>query len=393
MEKSTTKAQSFFTPIGNTKPFFKAAFQGFAGSGKTYTAALVAIGLHKRIGSKKPVIVFDTEESAKFLKPLFSKNGIEALVKASRSLADLKTTFEAMRQGAGDILIIDSISHIWENFLDSYKQKVRRTSLEFRDWGVIKPSWKAEFSDPFVRDPYHVLMTGRAGYEYENEKNEETGKREIYKSGVKMKVEGETAYEPDMLVMMERFEEILTKDDKKVWREATILKDRADIIDGKTIKNPSYDDFAPSVEAMLANPVSIAPGAEVEANAGILFKTEEEKFEWRRERDKALEELEALLVSVAPGQTSNEKKFKVDELMAVFGTASWTAISGLKPDEIREGHLEIIDRLAQRGLVAYALDGTITALAKIEAAEDPGQRKEVEDNLGKSKGKKASVKK
>ena len=51
---------TFFTPIGNTKPYFKAAFEGFAGSGKTYTAALVAIGLHKKIQSKKPVVIFDT---------------------------------------------------------------------------------------------------------------------------------------------------------------------------------------------------------------------------------------------------------------------------------------------------------------------------------------------
>ncbi|MBI4600238.1 ATP-binding protein, partial [Candidatus Uhrbacteria bacterium] len=200
----TTSNDNFFVPVANTKPYFKAAFEGFAGSGKTYTAARVALGIHARIKSDKPVVIFDTEKAAKFLKPMFQEAGVELLVRESRSLADLKETMKRLRDGASDVLIVDSISHVWEGFLQAYAEKVRRTRLEFQDWGVIKPTWKREFSDPFVRDPYHVIMCGRAGYEYENEVNKDTGKREIYKSGVKMKVEGETAYEPDLLVLMER---------------------------------------------------------------------------------------------------------------------------------------------------------------------------------------------
>lgn len=73
MKKQNAKKQSdnFFAPLTNTKPYFKAGFQGFAGSGKTYTAALVALGLHRIIGSKKPIVIFDTERASKFLRPLF----------------------------------------------------------------------------------------------------------------------------------------------------------------------------------------------------------------------------------------------------------------------------------------------------------------------------------
>ena len=100
METATPPAKagdSFFTGLDNTKPYFKAAFEGFAGCGKTYTAAMVAIGLHKRIGSKLPVVIFDTEEAAKFLKPFFAEAGIQVLLRSSRSMADLKETMKRMR--------------------------------------------------------------------------------------------------------------------------------------------------------------------------------------------------------------------------------------------------------------------------------------------------------
>lgn len=127
----------FFTPIGNTKPYFKAAFEGFAGAGKTYTAALVAVGLHKRIKSKKPVIIFDTEKAAKFLKPLFAENGIEVLIRESKSLGDLKITMQKMRNdGISDILIIDSISHVWEGFLKAYADKGSSRRNEIKATGT-----------------------------------------------------------------------------------------------------------------------------------------------------------------------------------------------------------------------------------------------------------------
>src|SRR3990167_11162161 len=348
--KETT--DNFFAPIGNTKPYFKAAFQGFAGSGKTYTAAQVAVGLHKRIGSKKPIVIFDTEQASKFLKPLFAEAGIEVLVRESKSLADLRQTMEKMRSGISDILLIDSISHVWEGFLQSYAEKVHRTRLEFQDWGIIKPTWKREFSDPFVSDGYHAIFTGRAGYEYDNEKNAETGKREIFKSGIKMKVEGETAYEPDMLIYMERFEEMLG-DTKQVWREATIIKDRSRILDGKTFKNPGYKDFAPAVDSLLENPVTRDALVSPEGDTAALFKGEEDTHKWRREKDKAMEEIEGLLARIAPGSTGKDKTLKLEMLDEVFGTTSMTGVGEMSIEDLRGGYRKLLDSAVTRGLAHY----------------------------------------
>jgi hypothetical protein len=182
-------------------------------------------------------------------------------------------------------------------------------------------------------------MTGRAGYEYDYERNEVTGRRELRKTGIKMKVEGETAYEPDMLVLMGRYEEVLGKN-KRVSREATIVKDRSTILDGKTIQNPRFEDFAPSVKVMLAG--GTEPVTQAEADSAALFKTEEEKMEWLREKKKALEEIEGYLVSVWPSTSAKEKQMKGQAIYEAFGTRSWTAVEELQPDELQAGYKKIV---------------------------------------------------
>lgn len=334
---------NFFAPIENTKPYFKAAFEGFAGSGKTYTSAQIAIGLHKRIKSKKPIVLFDTERASKFLKPLFSENNVEAIVRESRSMADLKETMIRCKDGIADILIIDSITHIWEDFLASYMRSVHRNKLQFQDWGIIKPTWKQEFSDPFVRDPYHIIMCGRAGFEYDNELNQDTNRRELVKTGIKMKVEGETAYEPDMLVLMERYQELMDRN-KKVWREATVIKDRSTILDGKTFNNPSYEDFAPAIEAMMKD--GVRHYSDAEKDSALLFRSEEDKKAYGLSKKKLFEEIEGYLVSVFPGQSAKDKKLKVDALEYAFKTRSWTSIQENDPTALSNGLIKIREFVA-----------------------------------------------
>jgi hypothetical protein len=334
----------FFEEMDNDKPYLKVGVEGFAGTGKTYLLAQLAIGLHRKIGSTKPIVFVDTEKAAKFLRHMFDEAGIKLLRKQSRSLKDLQQTMVLMReQQVSNILMVDSLTHIWENFLESYKQRTKHTRLEFQDWGIIKPTWKTEFSEHLVNDPYHFLFAGRAGYEYEQQEDDR-GKKQIVKSGVKMKVEGETAYEPDILVLMERFEEVL--DDKKsVWREATVIKDRSTMVDGKTFRNPTYEHFAPAVDRCLDAGVKRAQP--LEQNAGSLFHTEEDKAAWKRRIDVELEEIEGMLTATWPGQTAEAKRMKVESLFHAFGTRSWTAITQMRPERLEQGKASIAALIAK----------------------------------------------
>ena len=334
-----------FKKLENNRPFLKMAFEGFAGDGKTFTATQVAIGVHKLIKSTKPIALFDTEKAFKALKPEFDKAGIQAIVNdEQRSLAALSQAIKWCEGGGADILIIDSITHVWEEYLRAYLETKKRTRLEFQDWGVIKPKWKQEFSTPFVMAKCHIIFTGRAGFEYTDEKNEETGKREIFKSGIKMKAEGETAFEPDILVLMQK-KQSLEGNTPRMWREALIVKDRTTLTDGKTFINPRFSDFYPAITQLLDGLVKEVHGQQIipdtfeefEAKYGVVI----------RERDAMLAELQGCFDLMGLGTGANDKQLKAWLINSVYGVNSADGLVKVQNGKIRSG-LDIVKTYANK---------------------------------------------
>lgn len=329
---------NFFVEIGNDSPYVKAAFEGFAGSGKTYSAAQVCKGLHQQIKSDKPIIIFDTEKSSRFLKPIFVEAGIKVLVKESRQLIDLVQTMKFCADGGSDVLLIDSLTHVWESFVNTYKTTMKREFIQFQDWNYLKTTWKAEFSEPLVQARYNIIFTGRAGFEYEERTNDVTNKREIVKSGIKMKVEGETAYEPDILVLMERFEEVLGND-KKVWREATILKDRSGLIDGKTFHFCADDApdfvwscFKPMFDYLTSDVVPQRDNKE--GDTAKMIQKPGNNPEYDHKRKVLLEEIISVFEENFPKSTAEAKAIKAKITRNVFNTGSWSAIEKMNIEEL-----------------------------------------------------------
>lgn len=323
-----------FKKLENNRPFAKIAFEGFAGDGKSFTATQVAIGIHKLINSKKPIAIFDTEKAFKALKPQFDIAQVEAVVDdENRSLEALSQAIKWCEDGNADILIIDSITHVYETFLQNYMQSKNRSRLQFEDWGVLKPMWKSKFSTPFVQANVHIIFTGRAGYEYTDEKNEETGKREIFKSGIKMKAENETAFEPDILVLMEKGMNVLT-DKKEIWREATILKDRTATIDGKTFKNPAFQDFYPAIARLLDGVIKQYSGNQIPDT----FDDWESRFSAvNRKKGKTIAEIDASFKYMGLGTSVEHKKLVAATLNKVFGVKSSEKLEDVKIDILEKG--------------------------------------------------------
>lgn len=330
-----------FKKLENNRPFLKLALEGFAGDGKTYTAIEIAIGIHKLINSQKPIAMFDTERALKALKWRLDEAGIEAVIEdEERSLAALSNAIKWCAEGNADILIIDSITHVWEEFLRAYMNRpdkhgneLKRTRLEFQDWGVLKPQWKLQFSTPFVMANVHIIFTGRAGYEYTDEKNEDTGKREIFKSGIKMKAETETAFEPDILVLMQKVQDLIG-DKKSIFREAMVMKDRTTKIDGKVFKNPTFEDFYPAIKVLLDGTLTEMHGAQIPDT----FEEFENRFgQQKKDQEIHIAEISGCFELMGLGTGAKDKQIKVWALDKIFQVKSMEGLQKRSNVILKEG--------------------------------------------------------
>jgi hypothetical protein len=333
---------TLFQPAESTSAFLKMGLLGFAGSGKTKTAALTAIGLvlyarEKKIEyADKPVMFLDTETGSDWVRPDFDRAGIPLMVAKTRAFVDLLTAVEEA-QKSGSLLLIDSISHYWKELCDSYsRQKAKQFKqatyrLQFQDWGYLKGEW-GKFTDAFINSPLHIILAGRAGYEYDYFENDE-GKKELEKTGVKMKAEGEMGYEPSLLVLMERNQKIEGGSVVASWREATVLKDRSTLLDGKVFTDPTFRNFMPHIAMLNLGGKQLGVDTKRTSEHAVVV----EKKDWTgTQRAIVLEEIEALLVEHYPGQKAEEKQAKAALIFEYFETRSWTAVCNMRLEELRE---------------------------------------------------------
>jgi hypothetical protein len=333
-------------PAKNKHAFARVGIFGSAGAGKSRTATEIAIGLHKQIGSKKPIAVFDTEPAFSWLIPIFDRNGIELLtVDESRSLKDLMAFMDEAEQ-VSDIAIIDSITHCWREAQEAFLSKInasRKSSgkrplmaLEFQHWRPIKAAW-AEFTDRFLSSKMHVIVCGRAGQVYEyQDKDDGSGKKELISTGTRMATEKELGYEPSLLIEM-----IADRHDGKTVNVAVVQKDRSDTINGKEIRMPTYKDFAGHFKALNIGGEHF--GSMDKRDSQELFKDAEESgFDMELKRRTIMcEEIMELLKKHYPSQSVEDKQNRMDLIDTVFGTRSWTAVEGMKSDRLKEGLAEI----------------------------------------------------
>jgi hypothetical protein len=333
------------TKLTNEAGYLKAGFLGFAKSGKSFTAAKLAIGTIKLFKLDGPVALFDSESGSNFISEMVkAETGKDLMGVRARS-------FDSLMQFARDciaekvsVAIIDSITHPWVELCDSYLAQLNDSrkakgwaplqKLEFAQWASIKKIWE-QWPNFFLNSPLHVILCGRAGYEWEMTTNEETGRKELEKTGIKMKTEKELGFEPSLLVQMERDQVPDGHGGFKMVHIATVLGDRFNVIDGATATNPDFGFFQPHVE-------KLRPGAH--APVDVVSKTATgatvEGGDWDREkklRTILCEEVQGAIVSKYPGQSAEDKKQKADLLQLTFNTRSWTKVESMTSDQLRDG--------------------------------------------------------
>jgi hypothetical protein len=103
-----------------------------------------------------------------------------------------------------------------------------------------------------LASPIHVVICGRQGIDY----GEDEASGELKSLGYRMRAEGETAYEPDLLL---RLEARRPAKNKATIPVAHVEKDRTGVLSGQTIAWPTYDNVAKALLGLLGTTQAVAP--------------------------------------------------------------------------------------------------------------------------------------
>jgi hypothetical protein len=301
--------------------------------------------------------MLDTEGGSAYIaKRVKELTGLPLLGVRARSFEDLMAFgAECVAKGVS-VAIVDSITHPWEEVCAARLQQVNegrrrkglppRTRLEFEDMAPVKGTW-AKWTEFYLNSPLHIIVCGRAGYIWGMEKNEETGKKELTKEGIKMKTESEFGFEPSLLVEMEREQASDGLGGFMLKRHATVIKDRFGVIDGKTTYDPTFDFFKPHVELLKAG-THLPVDTTVKTDLGVDAEGDDQWAREKKARTILCEEIQAELVHAYPSQGAEDKKAKVDLIFQAFKTRSWTAVESMQSEKLRAGRRVIQEELVKR---------------------------------------------
>lgn len=322
----------------NEAGFLKCGILGFSGTGKTFTSTSIAIGLQEFIKSKKPIYFIDSETGSDFVLPRFKEAKIELRVAKTRAFKDLLSGVQEAEQN-GSILIIDSISHFWNELMQSYKEAHKLSRLTIRHWIELKPIWR-EFTELYLTSKLHIIMCGRATWEWGMEEDEE-GIEELKKIGTKMQVEKDLGYEPSLLIEIEQIKKRKGQEYKigqPYLYRAWIVKDRFNLINAKFFDMPTFENFLPHIEALNI-------GGEHKAiekrDSKDMFKDNGSKYMKQKKKEILLEEIKNEFFMAFPSTSAADKKKRIGLSRQLFGTDSWAKIEMMKLEELENGLKQI----------------------------------------------------
>ena len=254
----------------------KIGIYGPPGAGKTMTSLLIAEGLSKL--TAKRIAYVDTEHGTDFYCQSVPSRKVhpdafdfDAIY--TRSLTEVIQAVKALDVKEYSVVIIDSVTHLWEAARAAYDgRQTKIGTIPMQAWGKIKKPYK-DLMSYLLSSPMHVLICGRQGVDYETD--EETD--ELKAVGVKMKAEGETPYEPHILLRMEAIKPRKTNEIAQIIAYAE--KDRTGVLSGRSFINPTFESLCVPLLSLLGETQAQMPTGDEAASedAETLSRQEKER--------------------------------------------------------------------------------------------------------------------
>jgi len=170
------------------------AIYGTSGSGKTISALRIATGM----GGKMAVIDSERGSASKYA----DRFTFDTLILEDKTIKGYTVAIEEAKKGGYEILVIDSMSHAWQELLEEIEQlaKQKYQGNIFRAWAEGTPKQR-DFIDTILNFPGHVIVTMRSKTEWGVD-TDEKGKMKPRKLGLAPEQGKNIEYEFDLLLVL-----------------------------------------------------------------------------------------------------------------------------------------------------------------------------------------------
>jgi hypothetical protein len=349
----------------------KIGLVGECGAGASFTAIMLALGIAKELylhtTAPPGVMLMDAGGYAADFPAATAADaeGVPLHVIRSRSFLTMREALVTAPELGCAVLVVDQYPAVREELTDAFRQRMGLVGerLMFQHREHLAFHWLA-WVRQMRASHCHVILTGRPGGDVAED---DTAARTTIGDEVDLFVE---------MAAIRKWNDSDTLARRgHVRHSATVLKDRRLALNGRAFlfsdlnryRTGAYGKvfraFAPHVVAAgTATDPRLVRGEGAPRSSVDLFEppAAESLADQKRRRTIALEEIQAALVTIWPGQTNEEKRLKNVLVHTLFDSRSWEYIGGLAPERlehawsiVRELELASVDTRSETAVIDF----------------------------------------